>query len=221
MPDLLKAFAGVRTRWRGSRTTFRRDTAGVSAVEFALILPLMLTLWAGMAEMSHAIDNWRKVTQLARTVVDLTSQGDSSDPIAAATMSDILASSAAVLRPFATTNVTIVVSALGVDTSASTTSPRVCSSLASSSAIAARPTGIASDLNIPAGFTTNGNRYMLAEVAMPYSPMLGAALGKIIGELSGTVRIATSFNWPVRNGVVHNSVNGTAELTMPGGSPCP
>jgi Flp pilus assembly protein TadG len=218
MPRILKTPRDARAR---RRVSFRKDTAGVSAIEFALILPIMLVLWAGMAEMSHAIDNWRKVTQLARTVVDLTSQGDTSDPIAPATMNDILASSAAVLRPFAATNTTIVVSALAVDTSTSTTSPRVCSSLASSSAVQARKTGIATDLTIEAGFGTNGNRYMLAEVTMPYSPMLGASLGKIISGLSGTIKIASSFAWPVRNGVVHNSVNSTPELTMPGGSPCP
>lgn len=220
MPGIMKGSptALARRLWRG---TFRRDTAGVSAIEFALILPVMLVLWAGMAEMSHAIDNWRKVTQLARTIVDLTSQGDTSDPIASTTMNDILASSAAVLRPFSTTNTSIVVSALGVDTKASSASPRVCSSLSSSSAVLARKPGVATDLTIPAGFGTNGNRYMLAEVTMPYSPMLGASLGKIIGGLNGTIKIASSFAWPVRTGVVHNSANGTPELTMPGGSPCP
>ncbi len=221
MPHVLKALGRDRATQRVCPKRFRRDTAGVSAVEFALILPVMLVLWAGMAEMSHAIDNWRKVTQLARTIVDLTSQGDTSDPIAPATMNDILASSAAVLRPFSTTNLTIVISALGVDTSASTTSPRVCSFLAFGPPVIVRNIGIAADLTIPAGFGTNGNRYMLAEVTMPYSPMLGASLGKIIGGLNGTIRIASSFAWPVRNGVVHNSINSTPELTLPGGSACP
>jgi Flp pilus assembly protein TadG len=221
MLGVLMALRRTRLIRPRSATRFRNDTAGVSAVEFALVLPVMLILWAGMAEMAHAIDNWRKVTQLARTVVDLTSQGDTSDPIASATMNDILASATAVLRPFASTNTTIVVSALGVDTSASTANPRVCSSIATGPSAQARKTGIASDLTIPAGFGTNGNRYVLAEVSMPYSPMLGATLGKLIGGLNGTIRIASSFAWPVRTGVVHNSANGTAEVTMPGGSACP
>lgn len=204
----------------GPRPRFARDAGGASAVEFALVLPVMLTLWAGVSEMAHAVDNWRKVTLLARTVSDLTSQGDQNDPIASATMSDILGASSAVLRPFAATNVKIVVSALGVDAKASLVSPRVCSSVATSNATA-RSTGIASDLTIPNEFKPDGNRYVLAEVSMPYAPMLGASMVKLIKGVSSTITLKSSFAWPVRNGVVHNSSTNTPEVTMPGGSPCP
>ena len=179
----------------------------------------MLVLFAGMSEMAHAIDNWRKVTLLTRTVADLTSQGDTSDPIASATMSDIMGASSTVLRPFTVTNVKIVVSALAVDTSTSATSPKVCSSVASSNATA-RTTGIASDLTIPVGYNSNGNRYVLAEVTMPYAPMLGTSLVKLVNGIS-TITLKGSFSWPVRNGIVHNSATATPEVTMPGGSPCP
>ena len=208
------------SRRRGLAVRFLRHAAGASAVEFALILPVMLTLFAGMSEMAHAIDNWRKLTLLTRTVADLTSQGDTTDPIASTTMSDIMGASSAVLRPFAATNLKIVVSALAVDTSASTTKPRVCSSVASSNATA-RTTGIASDLTIPVGYDTNGNRYVLAEVTMPYAPMLGASLVKLVAGVGTTITLKSSFPWPVRNGLVHNSASATPEVTMPGGSPCP
>lgn len=197
------------------------DAAGVSAVEFALILPVMLTLWVGMAEMAHAVDNWRKVTLLARTVADLTSQGDTSDPIASATMTDIMASSSAVLRPFATTNLKIVVSALAVNTVASLVSPWVCSSVSSDNNASARSTGVAKDLAIPAGFNTNGNRYVLAEVTMPYAPMLGSTLVKLVSGMGSTIPLSVSFAWPVRNGIVHKSVTSTPEVTMPAGAACP
>ena len=208
-----------RTRRRRPASAFLQHAAGASAVEFALILPLMLVLFAGMSEMAHAIDNWRKVTLLTRTVADLTSQGDTSDPIASATMSDIMSASSAVLRPFSATNVKIVVSALAVDTSASLTKPKVCSSAASSNATA-RTVGIASDLTIPVGYNSNGNRYVLAEVTMPYAPMLGTSLVKLVTGV-GTITLKGIFPWPVRNGIVHNSATATPEVTMPGGSPCP
>ena len=208
-----------RTRRHRPVSGFLRHVAGTSAVEFALILPLMLTLFAGMSEMAHAIDNWRKVTLLTRTVADLTSQGDTTDPIASATMSDIMGASTAVLRPFSTTNVKIVVSAMAVDTSASATSPKVCSSAASSNATA-RTVGVAPDLTIPTGYKTNGNRYVVAEVTMPYAPMIGTALVQLVHGV-GTITLKSSFPWPVRNGVVHNSTTATPEVTMPGGAPCP
>ena len=217
----LKGWGSHPVAGRLADRTFARNQAGASAVEFALLLPIMLTVWVGMAELAHAVDNWRKVTLLARTVADLNSQGDTSDPISAASESDILGASAAVLRPFVGTNAKIVVSALGVDTLTSLVRPRVCSSASTDNNAYARKTGIASDLTIPAGFNVNGNRYVLAEVTMPYTPMLGSALVRLINGISGSISLQSSFAWPVRNGVVHNSPTATPEVTMPSGAPCP
>ena len=44
------------------------DERGVSAVEFAMLLPLMLTLYLGAVEVSQGIGADRKVTLTARTV---------------------------------------------------------------------------------------------------------------------------------------------------------
>ena len=43
-------------------------------VEFALVMPLMLTLYIGSMEVSQGIAADRKVTLMARTVADLASQ---------------------------------------------------------------------------------------------------------------------------------------------------
>lgn len=48
----------------------RRDRRASALVEFAVILPVLLSIWAGMTEIAHAIDEWRKLTLLARTVAD-------------------------------------------------------------------------------------------------------------------------------------------------------
>ncbi|MDE2579497.1 MAG: pilus assembly protein [Hyphomicrobiales bacterium] len=51
-----------------------RDESGVAAVEFALILPIMLTLYMGMIELSQGFMASRKVVLLARTLSDSTSR---------------------------------------------------------------------------------------------------------------------------------------------------
>src|SRR5215468_10096359 len=51
-----------------------RDQRGVSAVEFAMLLPLMITLYLGAVEISQGVGIDRKVTLTTRTVADLTSQ---------------------------------------------------------------------------------------------------------------------------------------------------
>ena len=211
----------ARSRAPSTASRFARSRAGTSAIEFALILPLALILWAGMAEVSHAIGVWRKVTLLARTVADLTAQGDSSDPMAAATMTDVLAASAAVLRPLAGSSAQIVVSAMGVYAT-NLTNPRVCSSTATSNATA-RVTGIATDLTVPAPYALPGNRYVFVEVKLAYAPMIGSSVVKLLGWTSGSIPIKTSFAWPVRNGTVHNSTStpASAEVTLPSGAYCP
>lgn len=200
---------------------FARSATGTSAIEFAGILPLALVLWAGMAEVSHAVGVWRKVTLLARTVADLTAQGDSSDPMAATTMTDILAASAAVLRPLAGSSAQVVVSAMGVY-AGNLTNPQVCSSTATGNATA-RKTGVAADLTVPTPYALSGDRYVFVEVSLPYAPMMGSSVVKVLGWASGSVPLKTSFAWPVRNGTVHKSTStpASAEITLPSGAYCP
>ncbi|MCZ3030309.1 pilus assembly protein, partial [Acinetobacter baumannii] len=81
-------------RWMAG---LRRDRRGSALTEFAVILPVLLAIWAGMTELAHAIDEWRKLTLLARTVADLTAQGDTQNPIGPALMTDIVASAAKVM----------------------------------------------------------------------------------------------------------------------------
>lgn len=56
---------------------FWRHAEGLAAVEFAMILPVMLVTFFGTIGVTSAISIDRKVTLIARTLSDLTSQGDS------------------------------------------------------------------------------------------------------------------------------------------------
>lgn len=193
------------TRLARKAARLRRDRRGSAVVEFAVILPLLLAIWAGMTEMAHAIDEWRKLTLLARTVADLTGQGDTQNPISATVMNDILASATAVMRPFDASNVKVVVSTMGVGVkTSSTTIPTVCSSIANANAVA-RSTGPASDLTVPAGYQTSGMRYVLAEVSIGYTPMIGSSLVKLAKGVSNTITFSSSVPWPTRGGKTYGT----------------
>jgi Flp pilus assembly protein TadG len=91
---------------------FLADKRGVSAVEFAMLLPLMVTLYLGGAEVSQAIAVDRKMTLVARTLADLTAQTTS---VSNTDMDNIKAAATAVIAPFDNTKLAITISSIIVD----------------------------------------------------------------------------------------------------------
>ena len=90
---------------------FRRDRRGVSAVEFALIAPLMLGLYIGCVEISEGVAADRKVTLTAGALANLTSQVTT---LTTADMSNILNASTAIMNPY-TGAVAAKISCLKID----------------------------------------------------------------------------------------------------------
>ena len=76
---------------------FAGDRRGVAAVEFALILPLMIAMYFGALEITDALTANRRVTLATQTVGDLVAQ---SAVITDHDMTDIFAATAAVMAPF-------------------------------------------------------------------------------------------------------------------------
>src|SRR4029079_6293863 len=91
---------------------FQEDKRGVSAVEFAMLLPLMVTLYIGGVEVSSAIAVDRKVTLVARTVGDLVAQSTS---VNATDMTNILNAASSVVQPYQPSLIKVTVSRVAVD----------------------------------------------------------------------------------------------------------
>jgi Flp pilus assembly protein TadG len=76
---------------------FAHDTGAVSAVEFAVLLPVLLLLLLGSFDIARAIDVKTKTTLLSRTVSDFVSQNESITP---ADLASIVQASRSVLYPY-------------------------------------------------------------------------------------------------------------------------
>lgn len=98
-PDLLK-------RWV-------HDARGIVAIEFALIVPVMLLMYAGLVELCEVLSVNRKINQVATSTADLVAQNESITP---ANMTDIFAADAAVIAPYDATIVKILACAVYTDT---------------------------------------------------------------------------------------------------------
>src|SRR5256714_6160220 len=95
-----------------------RDQRGVSAVEFAMILPLMITLYLGAVEISQGVGIDRKVTLTTRTVADLTSQVTT---VTSTEVSNILGASAQVIMPYDASKLKVTVSQVKIDANSTAT----------------------------------------------------------------------------------------------------
>jgi Flp pilus assembly protein TadG len=78
---------------------FRRDARGVAAVEFALVAPVLIGAYLGMAELTLGLMASLQTSHLAATVGDLAAQ---SDNLTSANLTDLWAIGASMLQPFST-----------------------------------------------------------------------------------------------------------------------
>ena len=104
--------AHLAARARRLLRRFHSDKRGVSAVEFAMLLPLMITLYIGGVEVSQAIAVDRKVTLVARTLGDLVAQSTS---VNSTEMSNILNAASSVVQPYSSSLIKVTVSRVDVD----------------------------------------------------------------------------------------------------------
>ncbi|MDP2803258.1 MAG: pilus assembly protein [Phreatobacter sp.] len=109
--SLRQARAMTRRAVRAFRT-LRCDSRGVSAVEFALVLPLMVTLFLATVETTQGLQADRKVSLASRALSDLSSQAT---VISNTDMGNIMDATADIIAPFAVANAQIVVTGIQTD----------------------------------------------------------------------------------------------------------
>ena len=100
-----------------SLSHFWRDRRGVSAIEFALVAPLLILFYFGMAELTEAMMAQRRLSHLASSIGDVVARDQK---LTDARLTDVFNVGAALMSPFPTTTlrmclVSIVSDATGKD----------------------------------------------------------------------------------------------------------
>ncbi|WP_299475179.1 TadE/TadG family type IV pilus assembly protein [uncultured Roseibium sp.] len=90
----------------------RRDEDGVSAVEFAMILPFMFLLLIGMTELAEALNQDRKVSRIANAIADLVAQEEA---VERNDLNDLLDIGAEILAPYPADNLQVIVASITFD----------------------------------------------------------------------------------------------------------
>jgi Flp pilus assembly protein TadG len=111
----LKSVSPVRRR-KNAVAILARDEGGIVAVEFALILPVMLVLYLGLVEFSQGYRVSQKLDLLAHTLSDLTAQqltggqANGQAGIDQTTIDSIFSSAIPIMTPISNTTVEMTIS---------------------------------------------------------------------------------------------------------------
>ncbi len=145
----------------------KRDKNGVAAVEFAFVLPLLVTFFLGLVESSQGFMASRKNGMLARTLGDLASQATAIDNTE---RDNIFGAAQAVMSPFNTMPNGMSIASVVVD---STNRATVCW-VENRGMTTSYARG--SSFTLPAGLSAPNTSYIVARAQTTYVPVIGYVL---------------------------------------------
>ena len=138
-----------------------RDKRGVSAVEFALLAPMMIGLYLGCVEISDGVGADRKVSLTAAALANLTSQVTT---ISSSDMGNILDASTAIIAPYSASKLKMSVSCLNIDATGKATVKW---------SVTRNGTAQSGVLTIPAALAVPNSQLIFSEVSYAYTPTIG------------------------------------------------
>ena len=153
------------TRVRAAIRRFVGNARGAVAIEFALILPVMVVMLTGLIELSYLMMAERRVSGAAHSTADLIGQ---STDLTSSDLSDIFSAAALIMAPFDTANLTIGVSSVRFDDD--TGDPSQDWSSAYNGGAVANPTTLAT------GMGEAGTSVIIVTASYTYQPILNAIL---------------------------------------------
>jgi Flp pilus assembly protein TadG len=197
-----------RAVWRRPMLHLRRlgeDQRAASIIEFALLLPLMLTLYISGVEISQAIGASRKVTLISHAVADLIAQS-STKALLLTDVSNALAAAGAIITPYSSSNLSVVVSQVCFDQSGKAKIAWSQATPANKAQTVGSPVTLDTSLipSSPPDSCTNPSVanavcYILGQTTYAYTPQLGYAITGTLNmsdQMILTPRVQSCFNTP-------------------------
>jgi Flp pilus assembly protein TadG len=169
----LRPFRAAWDALRSKLYGFATQSTATAAVEFAMVLPVMLTAYLGSVEVGSGVTADRKLSNLSLTLANLTARANGAQQDS--DLNGIFNASAAVLVPYDYTKVSMVVSSIVFDSSNPPKAFVVWSSKSGPNATALTPscsTNLSTTL-VPNNIRTANGSVILAQAQYPYKPVIG------------------------------------------------
>jgi len=143
--------------------TLAHDRSGVSAIEFAFIVPtIMVPLYFGAVEFSEALTVDRRVTSVASTTADLAAQAEELDQ---GGIEQIFDAARSIMVPYPSAGISIVVTSVVADEDNKTTVDWSCTENGTTHSEG-------SDFTLPPNLTQPFSSVIVAEVAYTHTSFL-------------------------------------------------
>jgi Flp pilus assembly protein TadG len=161
----------IRRLW----PALRHDARGVSAVEFAIALPVMLLLYMMAFLLSDMAACNRKVTITARAMADMATRYSalSTSTTAINSIATIMGASEQILTPYSTSNAMVRVSEVCALSTSATTVQVVWSQVQNGTALT-----VGNTFTVNSGLFTAGSCQILSEVQYSYTPAISLGTNK-------------------------------------------
>jgi Flp pilus assembly protein TadG len=158
----------MRTSALPSRLSgFLRHDGGVAAVEFSLILPILVVLWIGGLELTGALSVDRRLNNFGSSIGDLVARTKS---ITYAQIADIFDLAPAAMFPYSATGMSMRVTAIDIDADGNS---KVAWSRAEGTALPAYVKDTPMNSVVPATLRVADSQIIMSEVQHTYSPAVG------------------------------------------------
>jgi Flp pilus assembly protein TadG len=173
MSGFLQRIANVLGRRLERLSRAARDDAGMAAVEFSLILPVMVLLWIGGVEVTQALSADRRLNNLASAIGDLVAR---SKIVTYSDVASIFDIAPGALFPFSTTSLQMRLTAVNMNGSGTAT---VAWSRAEGTTV--YTTGAPMNSLVPSTLRVPDTQIIMAEVFYTYTPAVGYVITGSIG----------------------------------------
>jgi Flp pilus assembly protein TadG len=164
---------------------FAHDRRGVSAVEFALLAPVMIGLYLGCAEISDGVSADRKVSLTAAALANLSAEVTT---ISSGDMTNILNASSAIIYPYSANNMKMTLSCIAIDGSKN----------ASVKWSVTRNGTKLTTANVPAALLVANTQLLFSQVSYAYKPIVGYTITGTL-NLSDEMYMAPRISAPTYN----------------------
>jgi Flp pilus assembly protein TadG len=165
-----------------------RDQRGVSAVEFALLAPVMVGLYLGCVEISEGVGADRKVSLTAAALANLTAQAQT---LTTTDMTNILDASGAIIVPYSASLLKMTVTCLKIDANKNVTVKW---------SVTRNGTADSGSMTIPSALAVANTWLVLAKTSYAYTPVVGYTITGTL-TLSDQMYMSPRISAPTYNGV--------------------